>query len=343
MPVPTPQAFREMLQSAKEGHYAYPAINVTSMETANAAMKAFVDNKSDGIIQLSLGAGKYASGPAQDSVLGAISVAEHVHRVAAKLPVYVALHTDHCQLGDIRFIERLLDATKERRERNGNNLFNGHMFDGSALPLEENLKIARKLLEQCIELEVIPEFEAGVVGGEEEGAAATDDHSKMYTTPEDMVRVYEVLSKVGGSQNFLFAATFGNVHGIYKPGNVKLRPEILRDGQLAIAERFGKDKTFYLVFHGGSGTPTEQIQETLEYGVVKMNVDTAAQYAFTRKIADHMFTNYSGVLMIDGEMGNKKLFDPRSYLKAAVDSMADRVAQATRELRSAGRTICKGV
>ena len=273
-------------------------------------------------------------------VLGAISLAEHVHRVAERLNVYVAMHTDHCQLKDIFYIKGLMEATRQRRAKGLPNLFNGHMFDGSALPLDENLKTAKEVLEECKELEIIPEFEAGVVGGEEEGAASTGDHTKMYTSPEDMLKVADTLLPLNAP--FLFAATFGNVHGIYKPGNVKLRPEILKQGQDAVVKKYGADKAFFLVFHGGSGTPVEQIRETLDYGVVKMNVDTATQYAFTRSIADHMFKNYSGVLMVDGDVGDKKTYDPRSYMKKASDSMAVRVGQAVDELKSTGNTLFQG-
>lgn len=337
MPVPNSSQFLKMLETAKENNYAYPSINVSSMETANAALQAFSQAKSDGIVQLSLGAGKYASGPAADSVLGAISIAEHIHRVASKLNVFVALHTDHCQFEELKFIKGLLAASRERKEKGLPPLFNGHMFDGSALPLRENLKAAKELLVECAELGIVPEFEAGVVGGEEEGAATTDDHSKLYTTPEDMLQVADTLFPVGAP--FMFAATFGNVHGIYKPGNVKLNPSILREGQEVVGKKYRKEKPFFLVFHGGSGTPVSEIHETLNYGVVKMNVDTATQYAFTRPLADHMLKNYDGVLMIDGEVGNKKQYDPRTYLKKGVQGMADRVTQAVKELKADGRTL----
>lgn len=338
MPVPDSGTFLKMLNSAKRGGYAFPSINVSSTETANAAIMAFAEKRSDGILQLSLGAGKFVSGQAVgDSVLGAISLAEHVHRVTENLPVYIALHTDHCQLNEIQFVRKLIEESRKRKKQGRSNLFNGHMFDGSALPLDENLKTAKELLLECADLGIVPEFEAGVVGGEEEGASSTEDHSQLYTTPEDMLKVADTLFPLKAP--FMFAATFGNVHGIYKPGNVKLRPDILKNGQDAVSKKYGKDKEFFLVFHGGSGTPVEDIRETLGYGVVKMNVDTATQYAFTRGIADHMFKNYDGVLMIDGEVGDKKSYDPRSYLKKAEKSMAQRVGQAIVELRADGKTI----
>jgi fructose-bisphosphate aldolase class II len=338
MPVPTPKEFHQILSTAKEKHYALPAINVTSLESANAAISGFLSERSDGIVQLSLGAGKHASGPAEDNVLGAVSIAEHVHRVALKLPIYVALHTDHCQFEHISFIKSLIAISKERVEKGFQPLFNGHMFDGSALPLAKNLEIAKEILNECGSIGLIPEFEAGVVGGEEEGAHSATTHDELYTTPEDMVQVAQTL---GNEFPYMFAATFGNVHGIYKPGNVKLKPEILKNGQKAIAAKLGDKRELFLVFHGGSGTPVADVRETLNYGVIKMNVDTAAQYAFTREIAHHMFSNYAGVLMVDGELGDKKAYDPRSYLKKGISGMAKRVAIACQDLRSSGESLCQ--
>jgi fructose-bisphosphate aldolase, class II len=338
MPVPTSEQFLKMLKTAKEEHYAFPAINITSMDTANAALAAFAECKSDGIIQVSLGGGKFASGPLNDSVEGAIALATHIHMIAKKLGVFIALHTDHCQLEDIKFLKELIAVSAERKQRGEALLFNGHMFDGSALSLSENLKVAKELLIECQKIGIVPEFEAGVVGGEEEGAHSTNDHTKLYTTPDDMLKVADELFSV--SKDFMFAATFGNVHGIYKPGNVKLEPKILIRGQEAVTNKYGGLNPLNLVFHGGSGTPVEQIHETLGYGVVKMNVDTATQYAYTRPIVDHMLKNYDGVLMIEGEVGNKKLYDPRSYLKKAIKSMSDRVVVACKELKSTGRSIC---
>jgi fructose-bisphosphate aldolase class II len=341
MPIADYSTFCRMLDNAKENHFAYPAINVSSMPTANAAMKGFADQKSDGIIQVSTGAGEFASGLAvKDAVLGAISIAEHLHRMAERYDVYIALHTDHCQPKKVdSFLVPLIEETERRRAAGGSNLFNGHMFDGSELPLKDNMDIAVPLLERCQKAEIILEVEAGVVGGEEDGIDNTDmPAEKLYTTPADMVEVAERLGSVAGAR-YMFAATFGNVHGVYKPGNVKLEPAILREGQAAVAEKFGADAQFDLVFHGGSGSAVEQIHETLEYGVVKMNVDTDTQYHFSRPIIDHMMNNYDGVLRIDGEMGDKKAYDPRSYLKKAEEQMALRVAQAVTELKADGKTL----
>jgi fructose-bisphosphate aldolase class II len=340
MPIATPPQFRQMLDAAQEGGCAYPAINVTSIITLNAAMKGFVESKSDGIIQFSTGAGQFASGlQNKDAAYGSIVLAEAAHLLADQYDVLIALNTDHCQPEKAAgFLKPLIEATARRRAEGKTNLFQNHMLDASSLPLDENMKISQEYLRLCAEQEIILEVEAGVVGGEEDGAAGTADtpQEKLYTTPEDMVTVYESLHDIG---RFTFAATFGNVHGHYKPGAVKLRPKILRQGQAAVMEKYGIDAEMDLVFHGGSGSLLEEIRETLEYGVVKMNVDTDTQYAFTRPIVHHMMSNYDGVLKIDGEIGNKKVYDPRSYLKKAEESMAERVCVACNDLLSAGKTL----
>jgi fructose-bisphosphate aldolase class II len=339
MPIATPAQYAAMLDAAQEGGYAYPAVNVTSIATINAALKAFADRKSDGIIQVSTGGGEFASGlNHKNAAFGAIVLAEAAHRLAEQYGVLVGLHTDHCQPKKVdSFLRPLIAETVRRREQGLNNLFQSHMLDASELPLEENLKLSVDLLKSCAANEIILEVEAGVVGGEEDGI----DHSgapseKLYTTPEDMLRVYEALNGLG---RYMFAATFGNVHGSYKPGAVKLRPDILKRGQEAVMAKYGRQAEFDLVFHGGSGTPVEEIRETLDYGVVKMNIDTDTQYAFTRPVVDHVLKNYDGVLKVDGEVGNKKLYDPRSYLKAAEAGMAARLGQACDDLRSTGRSI----
>ena len=329
-----------MLDAAQEGGYAYPAINCSSITTINATLKAFADLGSDGIIQFSTGAGQFASGLNHaDATAGTIILAEATHRLAEQYDILVALNTDHCQPEKApTFLKPLIEATAKRRANGENNLFQNHMLDASILPLEENMEISREYLALCAENEIILEVEAGVVGGEEDGAAGTEDmpDDMLYTTPEDMLAVYESLHELG---RFTFAATFGNVHGHYKPGAVKLRPEILKQGQAAVMEKYGSDAEFDLVFHGGSGSTLEEIRETLDYGVVKMNVDTDTQYAFTRPIAEHMFQNYDGVLKVDGEIGNKKTYDPRSYLKKAEQAMCDRVMIACEDLLSSGKSI----
>ncbi len=339
MPVVDYEQYCDMLNRARQGRFAYPAINVTSPSTANAVLKGLADSRSDGIIQVSIGGAAFASGAAlKDMALGAISIAEHVHRAAARYPIYVALHTDHCQADKLdTFVLPLAAETERRRAAGLPNLFNSHMFDGSALPLAENLDISTKLLERFTKNDLILEIETGVVGGEEDGVKATAA-AKLYTTPADTVEVARRLGAVADAR-YLLAATFGNVHGVYKPGHVKLQPSILRDCQNAVAAVFGEAARFHLVFHGGSGSDLRDIHEALDYGVVKMNIDTDMQYVFTRAIVDHCFKHYDGVLRVDGEVGDKKAYDPRSYLMAAELAMSARVVRATHELRSAGTTM----
>jgi len=338
MPVPTPQEFAKILDAAQAGDYALASINVTSTNTANAALAAFAEANADGIVQVSTGGAEHISGPAKDMALGAISLAEHVHRVAEKLGVYVALTTDHCVPGKLDKFVRPLIANEEARKAAGlRNLYNGFMFDGSELPMDENLAVSKELLGRMAPLGLILEVEIGLVGGEEDGIDNSGaHHSKLYTTPEDMLEAYETLKDTG---RFTLAATFGNVHGVYKPGNVKLEPKILRDGNAAVTAKYGAASKLDLVFHGGSGSLLSEIHETLLYGVIKMNVDTDCQYAFTRPIVEHMFKNYDGVLRIDGEMGDKKTYDPRAYLKKGEAGMQARVAQAIDELKSSGKTL----
>ena len=342
MPIATPAHYAAMLDAAQKGNYAYPAVNVSSLEAVNAALKAFADAKSDGIVQLSTGAGQFASGlNVKDAVLGCVVLAEAAHRLAERYNIYIGLHTDHCQPDKAGgFLKPLIEETSKRRAKGQNNLFQSHMLDASNLPLAENMKVSREYLELCTKNEIILEVEAGVVGGEEDGAAGSHDTpaSKLYTTPEDMIAVYEALRGLG---RYMFAATFGNVHGSYKPGAVKLKPEILRQGQAAVIKKYGPKAEFDLVFHGGSGSEKSEIKETLGYGVIKMNIDTDTQYAFTRPIVEHVMKNYDGVLKIDGEVGNKKVYDPRSYLKLAEAGMAQRLVEACSDLESTGKTLFK--
>src|SRR6187431_1222068 len=341
MPIATPAQYRAMLDAAQKGGYAYPAINVTSLPTINGALKAFSEAKSDGIIQVSTGGGEFASGTAvKDAAFGAIVLAEACHLLAEKYNVLIALHTDHCHPAKVdSFLKPLLEASRKRIAEGKGPLFQSHMFDGSVVDLKENLEISKELLKECTELGIILEVEAGCVGGEEDGHDTSGlPIEKLYTTPEDMVEVYEALQPVG---RFLFAATFGNVHGSYKPGAVKLKPTILRDGQKAVTDKHGAAAEMDLVFHGGSGTLLEEIRETLGYGVIKMNIDTDTQYAFTRPIIDHMLKNYEGVMKIDGEVGDKKLYDPRGYLKKAEQGLCTRLKQACDDLLSTGKTIYK--
>ncbi|MGJ8672917.1 class II fructose-bisphosphate aldolase [Rubritalea sp.] len=341
MPVATPQQYAEMLDAAQKGGYAYPAINITSLTTASGALKAFAESGSDGIIQVSTGGGSFASGTAlKDEAFGAIVLAEAVHLLAEKYDILVALHTDHCHPEKVdSFLKPLLQASRERIAAGKGPLFQSHMFDGSVVELDENLAISKELLKECAELDIILEIEAGCVGGEEDGHDTSGlPAEKLYTSPADMLQVYEELNGLG---RYIFAATFGNVHGAYKPGSVKLEPTILRDGQKAVMDKYGADAEMDLVFHGGSGSSLEEIRETLDYGVIKMNIDTDTQYAFTRPIVSHVCENIEGVLKIDGEVGNKKKYDPRSYLKLAEQGLCDRLKVACDDLLSTGNSIFK--
>lgn len=342
MPIATPEIYAEMLGRAKENAYAFPAINCTSSETINAAIKGFADAGSDGIIQFSTGGAEFGSGlGVKDMVTGAVALAEFTHVIAAKYPINVALHTDHCPKDKLDgFVRPLLAISAERVKAGENPLFQSHMWDGSAVPIDENLDIAQELLAQAVAAKIILEVEIGVVGGEEDGVEA-EINEKLYTSPEDFEKTVAALG-AGEKGQYLLAATFGNVHGVYKPGNVKLRPDILAEGQKVASAKLGLadgSKPFDFVFHGGSGSLKSEIEEALRYGVVKMNVDTDTQYAFTRPLAAHMFTNYDGVLKVDGEVGNKKVYDPRSYLKKAEAAMTERVIEACNDLHSAGKTL----
>jgi fructose-bisphosphate aldolase class II len=345
MPIATPEIYAEMLGRAKEHSFAFPAINCVGSESINAALKGFADAGSDGIIQFSTGGAEFGSGlGVKDMVTGAVALAEFAHIVADSYPVTVALHTDHCPKDKLdAYVKPLLAISQQRVSEGRNPLFQSHMWDGSAVPINENLDIARELLKEAAAAKIILEIEIGVVGGEEDGVAH-EINDKLYTTPEDFEKTIDALG-AGEHGKYLLAATFGNVHGVYKPGNVKLRPDILEQGQKVAAAKLGlaeDAKPFDFVFHGGSGSLKSEIEDSLKFGVVKMNVDTDTQYAFTRPLAGHMFSNYDGVLKIDGEVGNKKVYDPRSYLKKAEASMSERVVEACNDLHSAGRSVSAG-
>jgi fructose-bisphosphate aldolase class II len=339
MPIATPEEYNEMLDRAKAGSFAYPAINVTSTQTLNAALAAFAEAESDGIVQVSTGGAEYLSGPTiKNKVTGAVALAAAAHEIAKNYPVKVALHTDHCPKNHLDgFVRPLLAISEERVARGEEPLFQSHMWDGSAVPLAENLEIAQELLGRTSKARVVLEVEIGVVGGEEDGVEA-EINEKLYTTVEDARATVAALGS-GENGRYMTALTFGNVHGVYKPGNVHLRPEILKEIQDEIGKETGKDKPFDLVFHGGSGSTAQEISDAVDFGVVKMNIDTDTQYAFTRPVVDHMFKNYDGVLKVEGEVGNKKAYDPRAYGKLAEAGMAARIVEACQQLRSAGNKI----
>ena len=336
MPIATPESYAEMIDRAKAGKFAYPAINVTSSQTVTAALRGYAEAESDGIIQVSVGGAEYASGSTvKDRVAGSRALAAYAREVAAGYGVTVAIHTDHCVKDNIdSWVRPLLQMEAEEVAAGRLPTFQSHMFDGSTVPLDENLVIAEELLELSQKARTILEIEIGVVGGEEDGhEAAIND--KLYTTVEDGLATVRALG-TGEKGRYLTALTFGNVHGVYKPGAVKLRPEILGEIQAAVGKEVGKDMPFDLVFHGGSGSTSEEVAAAVGFGVIKMNVDTDTQYAFTRPVVDHMFKNYDGVLKIDGEVGNKKAYDPRAWGKLAEGGMAARIVEACEQLRSAG-------
>ncbi len=339
MPVPDAATFARMLDSAQKGDYALASINITSSTTLNAALAAFAETKTDGIIQFSTGGSEFASGPIKSMSEGAIALAEYTHRVAKDLPCYIALTTDHCVSEKVdKFVKPLIAESKDRISKGMAPLFNGHMFDGSELGLKENMAISQDLLKAMAPLGIILEVEAGVVGGEEDGIDNSHvGHEKLYTTPEDMLYVYECLKDIG---RFTLAATFGNVHGVYKPGNVKLDPLILKAGNNAMKAKYGK--ILDLVFHGGSGSLLSEIHDAVSYGVIKMNVDTDCQYHYSRPVVDHVMKNYDGMLRIDGEMGDKKTYDPRAFMKKAEAGMKARVIEAATDLKSVGISLVSG-
>ena len=317
MPIATPEVYAEMLDKAKQNRFAYPAINVSSSQTLIAAIRGFAEAGSDGIVQVSTGGAEYLSGSTvKNMVTGSVALAAYAHEVAKNFPVNIALHTDHCPKDKLDgFVRPLLEISAERVARGENPLFQSHMWDGSAVPLTENLEIAKDLLARTAAAKIVLEIEVGVVGGEEDGVA-NEINEKLYTTVEDGLATVEALG-TGENGRYITALTFGNVHGVYKPGAVKLRPEILKEIQDQVGAKVGKERPFDLVFHGGSGSTLEEIRAAVDHGVIKMNVDTDTQYAFTRPAAGHMFSNYEGVLKVDGDVGNKKAYDPRAWGKLA--------------------------
>jgi fructose-bisphosphate aldolase class II len=342
MPIASPEVYAQMLDRAKAGKFAYPAINCTSSQTIVAAIRGFAEAQSDGIVQVSWGGAEFASGQTvKDMVAGATALAEFAHSIAKHYDVNIALHTDHCPKEKLEgFMEPLIVISQERVAKGLEPLFQSHMWDGSAVPLTENLDIASRMLDACAKANIILEIEIGVVGGEEDGIEAKHD-AKLYSHPEDALLTVETLG-LGERGRYLLAATFGNVHGVYKPGNVVLQPKILKTLQDAVVAKKGLaagSKPFDLVFHGGSGSLLSEIREALDYGVVKMNIDTDTQYAFTRPVVDHVMKNYDGVLRIDGEVGNKKMYDPRAWGKQAEAGMAARVVRACEDLRSTGTSL----
>lgn len=339
MPIATPDEYAEMIDRAKAGGFAYPAVNVTSSQTLNAALQGFADAGSDGIVQVSTGGAAYWSGAkTKDMVAGSLGFAAFAREVAKNYPIKVALHTDHCPKDKLDgFVLPLLAASEAEVAAGRNPFFNSHMWDGSAETLEENLRIGKELLPRMAAAKMILEVEIGAVGGEEDGVD-NEINDKLYSTVADGLATVEALGS-GENGRYITALTFGNVHGVYKPGNVKLRPEILKEIQDQVGAKLGKNSPFDLVFHGGSGSSPQEIADAVSFGVIKMNIDTDTQYAYTRPVADHMFKNYDGVLKVDGEVGNKKTYDPRVWGASAEAGLAARLVLAAQELGSAGKSL----
>ncbi|MDN5702441.1 MAG: class II fructose-bisphosphate aldolase [Micrococcales bacterium] len=339
MPIATPDVYGQMLDTAKEKGFAYPAINVTSSQTLNAAIRGFAEAGSDGIVQVSTGGAAYWSGSSKkDMVVGSLAFAAFAREVAKQYDVNIALHTDHCPQDKLEgFVLPLLEESEKAVARGEDPIFQSHMWDGSAIDLDENLRIGADLIERTGKAHIVLEVEIGAVGGEEDGVVG-EINDTLYTTTDDAIKTVEALG-LGEKGRYITALTFGNVHGVYKPGNVQLRPELLKQIQDEVGQKYGKDRPFDLVFHGGSGSSEQEISDAVSYGVIKMNVDTDTQYAFTRPVAGHMLSNYDGVLKVDGEVGNKKLYDPRVWGAKAEDGMAARVVQACENLGSAGTSV----
>jgi fructose-bisphosphate aldolase class II len=342
MPLATPDQYREMIDTARADGFAYPAVNVSSSETLNAALRGFAEAGSDGIVQITTGAAKYLAGPAEEMAAGARAIAEFAHVLAARSPVLIALHTDHCTPEHVEdFLRPLLRASRSRHDRGEQPLFNSHMFDGSELPLAENLRISAELLRVANELSILLELEIGTVGGEEDGINHTQvARERLYTSRDDALAVAETLG-TGERGRYLLAATFGNIHGRYAPGNVRLRPELLRELQDAVTERFSGTRGFDFVFHGGSGSTVDEIRTAVANGVVKMNIDTDMQFAFTHAIEDHLVAS-SARRSDDARRGvDKRMYDPRAWGRKAELAMAERVVTACETLGSAGRALAR--
>jgi fructose-bisphosphate aldolase class II len=340
--IATTEQYAAMLDAASAGGYALAAVNVTSSETLNGAMRGFAEAGADGIVQITTGAAEFLSGGAvKDMALGARALAEYAQVLAERYPVLIALHTDHAPPEKFdAFVRPLIDESRRRRQRGQEPLFHSHMFDGSTLPLAENMRLSARLLDELTPLGVVLEVESGVVGGEEDGIAGPQaNRGELYTTTDDLMRVADVLG-TGERGRYLLAATFGNVHGVYAPGNVKLRPAVLSEGQAALAARHPGARFGY-VFHGSSGSDPRDVRAAIAAGVVKVNLDTDAQYAYTRAVADHLFTHYDGVLRIDGAVGRKAAYDPRSWGRKAEAALAQRVAEASELYGAAGRSLLR--
>lgn len=344
--VVTGKDYLSLVQACKQGRYALPAVNVTGTNTANAVLEAAALNKSDVIIQLSNGGAEFFAGKgfpdnAQAKVLGAVSAAHHVHMMAQHYGVCVVLHTDHANKKLIPWVEGMLDHGESYYKQFGRPLFSSHMVDLSEESLDDNISESARLLKRMAALDMSIEIELGCTGGEEDGVGSDDiDNARLYTQPEDVLKAYEVLSKIG---HFSVAASFGNVHGVYAPGNVKLRPDILKNSQALVQSAKGLGANpLDLVFHGGSGSDKDKIHESLDYGVFKMNIDTDTQFAFAHGVGTFVKENEMAFFhQIDPESGKpyKKQYDPRTWLRLGEKALIERLSEAFIDLKSNGKSV----
>jgi fructose-bisphosphate aldolase class II len=341
----TGKQVQEVFKLAKSKAFALPAVNVIGSNTINAVLETAASLNSPVIIQFSNGGAQYNAGKGlsnenqQAAIAGAIAGAKHVHELAKAYGATVILHTDHCAKNLLPWIDGLLDASEEFYAAHGKSLFSSHMIDLSEEPIEENIEICKTYLERMSKMDMTLEIELGITGGEEDGVDNSDvDVSKLYTQPEEVAYAYEELSKV--SSQFTVAAAFGNVHGVYKPGNVKLTPKILRNSQTFISEKHNlEENTIDFVFHGGSGSTQAEIEESIGYGVIKMNIDTDLQFAFTEGIRDYMNDKIDYLKNQIGnpegsDQPNKKHYDPRKWLRLGEETFKSRLKKAFEDLNN---------
>ena len=341
----TGKQVQEVFKLAKEKAFALPAVNVIGSNSINAVLETAAELNSPVIIQFSNGGAQFNAGKAlsnenqQAAIAGAIAGAKHVHELAEAYGATVILHTDHCAKKLLPWIDGLLDASEEFYAANGKSLFSSHMIDLSEEPLEENIEICKNYLQRMSKMDMTLEIELGITGGEEDGVDNSDvDASKLYTQPEEVAYAFEELSKI--SPQFTIAAAFGNVHGVYKPGNVKLTPKILKNSQTYISEKYNLEKnTVDFVFHGGSGSTQAEIEESIGYGVIKMNIDTDLQFAFTEGIRDYMNDSIEYLRNQIGnpegaDQPNKKYYDPRKWLRLGEETFKARLKKAFEDLNN---------
>ncbi len=341
------ESYQKLVAACKAGGYALPAVNVVGTNSVNAVLESAARNKSDVIIQLSGGGAQFFGGPSladglQAKILGAVSAAQHVHLMAEQYGVCVVLHTDHANRGLLPWVEGLIAQGETFFKKNGTPLFSSHMIDLSEESLDTNLAECSRILARLAPLGMSLELELGITGGEEDGVGSEDlsetDHSRLYTHPEDVLRAFDTLTPIG---HFSVAASFGNVHGVYAPGNVKLKPEILKNSQDLIESRHKKQKPVNFVFHGGSGSDKKDIADAITYGVFKMNIDTDTQFAFSQGVGAYVTQNpeaFRYQIHPETHKPLKSLYDPRKWLRAGEKTLATRMDEAFKDLGSVGKT-----